>query len=882
MVTRFRYLTIFFILVLLINTASAGFEVGDISHFIDEIYSPSEDIKGWVNISFMGEPTNSVFEDPEGNSIDSIDLLNVNSDYDYSCDPSNCQTDYSASNGETTKTLTLDAGNSEIFGLKFTGDIGSISDISFNVSGSASVSCNNQLKVDFLADGSSEASNDKVHVDICSPSKNNGCFDNTASTTLYEIDVVGNTPFCQRIKLAEAPGFKIGAWVNNISGVSDALVMALYDDSGNFIDDCELPETVSGGSEVSCDVDYLVTEKEDYYICIYSPGAGSGTYKIEGYPDYSNGCGFYGNPVPPTTPAAYNIFVWEKKFDSVGTINVINNIPGDTLGNLAFDYIVSRYGSSDCSSNDCIVPIEFISGEDGQSITIENIVAKYLQSGIGPAEENSLYDLNETPATIDSEFQKLYLDGGNFSVPNSLGDYAFFLTLGGENVTNKIVSVKDIPEILSVSPTKTGSAFPTPFKVSVRSSSNITKYNWDFGDNTRTTTSTNKTIHTYDSVGLYDLKINVTDENDLSSFRIFKINVSLPKDAINSTLKKMREDINNIKDQIKDEDLFSQKSLNSALRIEDTEKILENLEANFSLATLEAEYNQILSELLSLNEVPELITKSRVADSVTFFSEKENVNVDIVQAIGGGSFESSREGDYIDAILDWNFENLETKVTFKEFSARYDLFTGPILKVFELRIKEIGEVGLDSNLIIRELDNLKFDKNYSEEEESGYVYINLENLPITITFSTTEDVDFINLPAFVSPSLNRLSISEDVIEDEEEDGSKRNIFILIIFLLALIGFVTYMVLQQWYKKKYEDYLFKNKTDLYNMVTYVNNAKKRGLKRGEIASNLKKAGWGSERVRYVMRKYAGRRTGMLEIPVTNVLYKLKKRENSKKR
>jgi len=87
-----------------------------------------------------------------------------------------------------------------------------------------------------------------------------------------------------------------------------------------------------------------------------------------------------------------------------------------------------------------------------------------------------------------------------------------------------------------------------------------------------------------------------------------------------------------------------------------------------------------------------------------------------------------------------------------------------------------------------------------------------------------------------------------------------------------------VVLQEWYKKKYENYLFKNKNDLYNMVNYVNNSKKRGLKNKEIADNLKKAKWSSEQVKYVMKKYAGKRTGMFELPLTKLMNKVKKRSD----
>ena len=135
-----------------------------------------------------------------------------------------------------------------------------------------------------------------------------------------------------------------------------------------------------------------------------------------------------------------------------------------------------------------------------------------------------------------------------------------------------------------------------------------------------------------------------------------------------------------------------------------------------------------------------------------------------------------------------------------------------------------------------------------------------------------------SLPAFISPGINRLSLTEIVSGEEEGKKSKLTIFILAISLLIIVAFISYVVLQEWYKKKYENYLFKNKNDLYNMVNYVNNSKKRGLKNKEISDNLRKAKWSSEQVKYVMKKYAGKRTGMLELPLTNLMKKVKKKSD----
>jgi hypothetical protein len=98
-----------------------------------------------------------------------------------------------------------------------------------------------------------------------------------------------------------------------------------------------------------------------------------------------------------------------------------------------------------------------------------------------------------------------------------------------------------------------------------------------------------------------------------------------------------------------------------------------------------------------------------------------------------------------------------------------------------------------------------------------------------------------------------------------------------MLLLIIIGIVFWAVLHTWYKKKYEDYLFKNKNNLYNLFTWIENSKKKGLSEGKLKSQLRKAGWNSEQLRYVLRKYSGKKTGMPNIPLTKIL----KRSGKKK-
>ena len=131
------FLLIFFILIVSINiTLSFSSEnIGDLSHSIQKSYGPSENIKGWINISLEGESADSLFK-TNGDSTSLINLLktDINKDIEYTCSPLNCETDYSSSNPETMKNFDLDQNNYTIFGFELTGNIISVNSINLFLS----------------------------------------------------------------------------------------------------------------------------------------------------------------------------------------------------------------------------------------------------------------------------------------------------------------------------------------------------------------------------------------------------------------------------------------------------------------------------------------------------------------------------------------------------------------------------------------------------------------------------------------------------------------------------------------------------------------------------------------------------------------------------
>jgi hypothetical protein len=865
---RYKYLIAAGFVIFLAVLVSASFQTGSPDSFITSTYGPSGTIKGWINLSFNDQSGNSLIEDNFENSIRLIDLLKKRS-YDYDCDPVNCLSDYLASNGAQSKTFGLNFENSVVYGLRLTGNVVAVNNVSFNFQSDAPTSCGSQIKIDVLDDGTTEFINNKIASGPgCTNLKTYGCYE-TGQTT--EEHVIGNVPYCQRIKLSESPGFNVGAEIKKEG--QRTIVASLKDELGEERGSCVLPDASTSGGEVSCAINYSVTTPKDYYICVYAQqSSGTGEYKLKGY-SKADGCGFYqtGGIPPTSTTAAYQIFAEGKKFDTIGTLNVINKLSdGQRINDMINTYVFQKYGSYDCTGEGCIIPIKFTSGVN-QQITINNLNMRYEKDS-GIVTETNFYDLSETPTTVSSNYQRIYLDEVGFEVPSEFGDYDYSLTLDGIEILSEEIDVENIPQVLSLKPTSTASAFPTSFTVNVSAGLNVSSYQWDFGDEGTSVTTTNTVTHTYPSIGSYLLTITLVDNAGFSSSKTFNITVNSPRDLINETISEMKSNIVKIKGEILGFDTFTRSSLNKVLNINTSESEIERLETAFLGATSETEYNQIITDLLKLS-VPKTITESAVAKSVTFIPERKNIKPSILQAFSTG-YDSDLDDSYRESILSWQQQNLNAKFTFREFSGEYDQATLQILRTFEFDISERKDIGYSYYLVLPNLRNLEFE-GITTKTEGDYVYADISGKR-KVSFSTTEDVDFTNLPVFITPGVESLS----VLDPSPETPPNNTFLILAIIFLMILALAVYLALQQWYKKKYESHLFSNRNDLYNMVNYVNNAKKKGLDKGEIANNLRKSGWSSEQVRYVVRKYGGKVTGMFELPVKNILKKVDEKDERK--
>ncbi len=868
-------LVLFFLVFVNILFVSAAFSVGNASHSISKVYGPGATLQGWVNLSITSENVDELVEDSEGNSIEILDLLKSDGslveETDYSCVPEGCGASYTASNEEASKTFELMRGETKLIGFRFTGTVNNIDEPEFKISSDAAEDCDNQLKIDFFDDGSIEYGNDKIGIGQCLAKKSYSCFD--GSKALSELDMAGGgRMFCQRITLEEAPGFRIGAKLK-VMADADTTNAAIYDlDFVDSLAECEVNDTLTSGYEERyCEVEFLVTEKADYYVCLFNDNGVDQKTKIRGYLD-GNGCAFFAEgQYAESEVAAYEIFAEGRKFAALGTLNITGNYPISELGSEMSDYIYEVYDGNICPTEGCIVPV-FLASEHDQTITIDDIFVPY-DSNLGRTNIVTVYDLSLGSAKVNTDgFQRISLNGADFGLPTKTGDIDYSIDFKGVELFEESITVEPVPEVENVFPIIAFTRFPMNFRVDVKKLNNasIDSYSWQFGSASPKTTNENKITHTFTEIGKVPLMISVTDVNGKTGSRTFTIDVADYQALFLQKLTEAKANVQNVSSAVSKFPQFYQDGMTTVLDATSLTQQLTAIETAYEAAGNDDEYTQVVNDFLALR-IPLSVDERINTDYVSFYSNSGSINVQAVREFLGGTLEGS-EFEYADAVSEWDVRNLDSQIKYKRIDAKYADGTYPLINVFVLDVKQTGDFDAAPSIFIKQLENMQFDKAYGENVKSGFVEIPVGSGK-TITFLTTEDVDIVSVPIFISPALQDLDLVTIIEQDEE--GMRWALFIVIVVFLFLVGIVAYVFLQNWYKNKYETYLFKDRNFLFNLIHYIDAQKKKGVKENEIFKKLKKQGWNSEQINYVIRKYLGKRTGMLELPVEKILNLFKK-------
>jgi len=864
---------------ILISFVSASIDIGNKSHLIDSSYNKEDALKGWVNLSIENEDSTLLFTDSLDNSISLIDLFleSLSSDK-YSCNPQDCDSAYETENADNSKTFEMNFGESKIIGFKFQGNLNGIDYVNLDIYSDADKSCSNQLELDFFSNNEIEFANNKSNGNVtCNTLKRYGCFDDSESTTEYFVAEEPNM-HCQEIEISASPGFKLGAWIDKKED-SGEITFALFEKQGDYLGEeiarCEIPEEESGQKEYSCYVDALLNKEEKNYLCVFSEN--QGTSKIRGYGPTSEGCASIYDGSYISNQFAYDFFVIGKQFGEIGQLKIRDLFGSEqSLAVELWEYLGEKTNNEyNCTKYSCVVPLK-INSYSEQEITIENISIRYGITSGGETIMEEVYELEEVPALISTKsFQKIELEKGNFTLPKQYGNYDYSLNLGAKELFSEEIIIEKVPEILSLSPSTTITLLPTEFEVLVNELDNasIESYTWEFENLSSETTSTNKITKTFTSIGNYELKVNVIDEKGKSSSKIFNINVGSPQLILAELLNTSKTNLENIENQLENYDDFEKTQIKNILNFESQKKLVNDLELDFETASNQDDYNSVMSRYLDLS-IPESIEIGVNTGDIDFYLNADKINSEIVNDFQGGTYDSDLREQYANSIVQWNLENIDSQIKYKQIIGNFENSKQVILEFIEFNLEKVNAVNYSFYVYLTELDNLAFKEEYGQTIKSSVYQIPFDESEKTIKISTSEKISIGDLEFFISPSLENLVL----IKPEEPNNMKWALFILLMIFLILIGIGVYIFLQYWYQTKYEKYLFKDRTYLYNLIHYISNSKNKGVEERKIIANLKKTGWKSEQINYVMKKFLGKKTGMMfEIPIDKLLDKFRKKK-----
>lgn len=370
------------------------------------------------------------------------------------------------------------------------------------------------------------------------------------------------------------------------------------------------------------------------------------------------------------------------------------------------------------------------------------------------------------------------------------------------------------------------------------------------------------------TIGTFEYQLN------FSGSKIFdeELSISFSDNSIQSKINEKKELLNKTKLEIKKFDYSTEQMLYKELEIYNIEIKLSEIESDYQKAVSSEEQENILKNISEIR-IPESVQEIKNSTPLSFYPKEEFINLDFLASIAGnGNYTSENSDKYKNSLNAWYADNLKTKVTFKEILIEYDKINQSTLKIFEFEFDK-RELKNDAYFIIEDLQDISFGEDYSEKKSEGYIYIELKGIS-KIVFSTKKDISFITLPVFIAPSLENIEILGPI--QEWKPIYWFILFGLIIFLILLIATIVYIGIQMWYRRRYENALFKNRNNLYNIMTYIQHSKKKGMSRENIMKNLKKAKWRREQINYALNKYEGKKiAGIIQRPFKKILEEIDK-------
>jgi len=655
--------------------------------------------------------------------------------------------------------------------------------------------------------------------------------------------------------------------------------MSLYPGNGGLrIDSCTYdPNT----EEDSCEIEGngQVFDGGFYRVCVEAKDE-STDYKIFIENEGEN-CGFVRENGPDDSNQDFGIFSQSALFEDASVFD-FDDLNLETLGEKADQYVNSKYGRN-CGAEGCILPFE-VTGIP-QSFFMNELDVEYSKEGL-TYHESKIHKFSSLPAQVDfSGVLNLSKTGFNITRKGNLS-----LFLNGELLLNEYLDVIAVPIVNSVMPINPPAGIPITLKaITGYGGPESLSYQWTISSNTNSsstfTTQNNKLEYTFPEIKTYHVKVKVSASQELSSESTFDIFPISPRDAINSTLFEKNQKLAELSNIIGILPPWYSGKIEEQARTSELKAQLNALNQSFHNTIIDSDLVAIAISLFGL-EIPESIDIVSIA-KIDLTSDSGKINPGLAARAEG--IQISNEQKYKNLILNFQSSKINSIISSEEiYLTSPDLVRERLLTVVSGEVRSFDSE--DSYLIISIPKNeLVFkDSTESIDLETATAIKISPNSEKTFNFYTTNNEE---MPIFVSPRLSLFpgEIDEscnfnNFCEEGENSKSCRSdcspvTGIIIYSILGLIFILTiYTILQIWYTKRYEAFLFEDKRHLYNLLMFVTNARVRGTPDSEIEKSLKKSGWSGERIRYVIKKSTGKRTGLIEIiPITKISNYLRNRK-----
>jgi len=846
-------LSILALSIILLGASSASFNF--IGQNIKTNYLAGDTITGTINISFDKEPAGSQISSNFVGNISLLEFLRKNNlipGIDYNCSIPNCLSGYSVKNEITS--LNLIENKPTLVGFKINGKNVIIQGINLSISSDTPPACLRQILVNTLDKNEYFIQNPKYTTTACDVLYS-GCFDSSLAASNYQLAAITNSPYCERLTLPPAAAYEFGSTVKNSTNGISNLKIKLYDSSWTSISECGLPGHTKDTDDLKCIINFTNIKTSDFFVCIANEAGATTDYKIRS--EQAGGICGTATVGSSTFSNDFEIFAREMQFASVNMDINDKSIPFVSLVSYANDYITERY-NADCLS-DCIIPFEIVG--KGQNLIFNSRQLGYKSEGISFT-ETKLYTLDEDDAKITSKPLNLNLEPAGLKIPlNISGLMTLDLFIFNKTASRPLFSTN-----VSISPSFDFDLNPRFALIGIETGFNIItteniSSSWKFGDGTSGTSDTKNITHTYAKGGKYDMEVELIKFDGTRAKKLFKILVGDPRESAMRLIERYDKRIANITDNIN--------SLPEWIKLEVERQVdpialndtLSKIKGDFIVASKDEEYIGIVNALLAL-EVPEAISISR-SGTLPISVGYANIETSHIEDI---SAQEIAEDEILkNNIVTWMDQNYETNISFEVYSKFTDGKESPIVTKFKADIKpRISQTETTYFIINYPAEAARFVKAYGEKPVGSGTYIALSGTAEEIEFVLPSLVEVTSLGAYISPDLSRLE-GAGIIELIRE-RTRVGLLIFWLLVLLLVTLAAYVALQEWYKRRYEAYLFKNKDDLYNLVNFIYNSRAAGLKDVEIRKKLADNKWNGEQITYAFKKIDGKRTGMYEIPV----------------